>query len=434
MQPDNIPIVTVSYNSPDLIDALLRTLRQFCPNPVYVIDGSQPDMAQQVGEVTRRYANVQFIPFGYNIHHGPGMAWAVRNLDLHGPVLFLDSDVEILRGDFIASLADALKPGMYGVGNVGPVNEQGYDRADGPVSYLHPACMLCNIEVMRQWPMPIKHGAPMILATRAIYRAGRSAELLRHVPWVGDDFSAKETHNYIKHRWRGTVERTGGYHYDLPSQGSAVNQLLLAFAPNDAHKVVDIGCGDGSFAKVYKSRNLVCDYTGVEINPQLADLARPHCDFVFCCDIEQPPEQLYRDMDQADLWFLGDVLGALRDPWAVLANIRRHCAPGAKLVLSVRNAQHWGLQARLSVGDLRYGPKAALGREEVRLFTRGSVLSMLQEAGFRVAGGAPVTREESGNAAILALIGQMAVAAGFDGAMAQQDAQAYEYVIVAEAA
>ena len=38
---DQIPIVTVSYNAPDLIEALLRTLRQFCPNPVYVIDGSR---------------------------------------------------------------------------------------------------------------------------------------------------------------------------------------------------------------------------------------------------------------------------------------------------------------------------------------------------------------------------------------------------------
>jgi len=433
MHPHHIPIVTVSYNGPDLIDALLRTLRQFCPNPVYVIDGSQPDIAAQVGEVTRRYADVQFIPFGYNIHHGPGMTWAVQNLDLHGPVLFLDSDVEILRGDFIASLAEALKPGMYGVGNVGRTNEGGYDQEGGPVHYLHPACMLCDVDVMRQWPMPIKHGAPMILTVRALARAGRTG-LLGHVQWVSDDFGAKETHNYIKHRWRGTVERTGGYHYDLPSQGSAVNQLLLAFAPTDAQKIVDIGCGDGSFAKVYKQRNLVCDYIGVEVDAQQADLARPHCDFVFCCDIEQPPQQLSRRVDQADLWFLGDVLGALRDPWAVLAQIRRQCAPGARLVLSVRNAQYWALQSRLSVGDLRYGPGAALGREELRLFTRGSALEMLQQAGFRVTGGAPAMRDDSGAQAMLALIGQMASATGFDPQQALLDARAYEYVMVAEAA
>jgi SAM-dependent methyltransferase len=433
MQLDHIPIVTVSYNGPDLIEALLRTLRQFLPNPVYVIDGSQPDIAERIAAVTRHFADVQFIPFGYNIHHGPGMAWAIQNLDLHGPVLFIDSDVEILRGDFIASLAEALQPGMYGVGNVGTVNEGGYDRAEGPVHYLHPACMLCNIEVMRQWPMPIKHGAPMIQTMVALYRAGRS-DLVRNVQWVNDDFSAKSAHNYIKHHWRGTVERTGGYHYDLPSQGSAVNQLLMAFAPVDAHKIVDIGCGDGSFAKVYKMHNLVCNYTGVEIDAQQASLARPHCDFVFNSDIEQPEPQLLRHVDQADLWILGDVLGALRDPWALLAAIRRHCAPGGRVVLSVRNAQYWALQSRLSVGDLRYGPGAALNRDELRLFTRGSALQMLQQAGFRVIAGAPVTREEAGSEVVLPLIRQLAAVSGYDPDVAVQDSTPYEYVMVAEPA
>jgi GT2 family glycosyltransferase len=48
----NIPVVTVSYNSPDLIEALLRTFRQFYPNKVYVIDGSRPEIAEQIAPVT----------------------------------------------------------------------------------------------------------------------------------------------------------------------------------------------------------------------------------------------------------------------------------------------------------------------------------------------------------------------------------------------
>ncbi|MBY0557555.1 MAG: methyltransferase domain-containing protein [Burkholderiaceae bacterium] len=430
---EQIPIVTVSYNGPDLIAALLRTLRQFCPNPVYIIDGSSPDKAEQIGVIAAAYPNVQFIPFGYNIHHGPGMAWAINNLDLHGPVLFLDSDVEILRGDFIATMAAALQPGMYGVGHVGIVDENGCDDDHGKVSYLHPACMLCDVDVMRQWPLPIKHGAPMIQAVAALARAGQRA-LLGNVAWVGADFGAQSTHQYIKHQWRGTVERTGGYHYGLASDAGEVNQIMLAFAAVGAAKVVDIGCGDGSFARAYRSLYPVCNYTGVERQAALADRARPHCDFVFCCDIEQPVAQLYPQVDQADLWILGDVLGDVRDPWALMATIRRHCAPGARIVLSVRNAQYWARLLRFSVGDMRYGVGTALEPDELRLFSRSSALDLLQQSGFRVVGGAPVTRDEAQDVTILPLLGQLAAMSGYDSGVAQQDALAYEFVLVAEAA
>eukprot|EP01030_Chromulinospumella_sphaerica_P024237 gene24237-24304_t len=349
------------------------------------------------------------------------MAWAVNNLDLHGPVLFLDSDVEILRGDFLATLAAALQPGMYGVGHVGRTDEGGYDDDDGQVHYLHPACMLCDVDVMRQWPMPIKHGAPMVQAMVALARAGQQA-LVGDVAWVGADFGAKSTHQYIKHLWRGTVERTGGYHYGQASDAGEVNQIMLAFAAVQAAKVVDIGCGDGRFARAYRSLYPVCNYTGVEKQAALADLARPHCDFVFCCDIEQPAAQLYAHVDQADLWILGDVLGDLRDPWALLATIRRHCAPKARVVLSVRNAQYWARLLRFNLGDLRYGQGTALGQDELRLFSRSSALDLLQQAGFRVIGGAPVTREAAEDVAVLPLLGQLAAASGYDSSVAQQDA------------
>jgi len=430
---EQIPIVTVSYNGPDLIAALLRTLRQFCPNPVYVIDGSGAEQAEQVGAIASAYPNVQFIPFGYNIHHGPGMAWAVNNLDLHGPVLFLDSDVEILRGDFLATLAAALQPGMYGVGHVSSVNQLGNADAAGTVSYLHPACMLCDVDVMRQWPLPIKHGAPMLQTMMALSKAGQQS-LLGDVAWVGADFGAQSAHQYLKHLWRGTVARTGGYHYGYASDAGDVHPILLAFAAVPADKVVDIGCGNGNFARAYRSLYPVCNYTGVELQPALADQARPHCDFVYCCDIEQPVAQLYPHVAQADLWILGDVLGSLRDPAAVLSAIRRHCAPKARLVLSVRNAQYWARLLRFSVGDLRYGPGAALESDELRLFSRSSALDLLQQSGFRILGGAPVTREAAQDVAVLPLLGQLAAASGYDSALAQQDALAYEFVLVAEAA
>lgn len=432
MNPHQIPVIVVSYNAPDLIAALLHSLRQFYPNPVYVIDGSHPHIAQQIQPIVAAHPNTQFIPFGYNIHHGPGMAWAIRHLPLSGPVLFLDSDVEVVNPGMIESLLAELKPGMWGVGSIHQVTYEGHDQhEDGPVAYLHPACMLVNIEVVRQWPMPIKHGAPMVQTMLALHHAGRR-DLIGHVPWVTEDFGRNETRHYIKHPWQGTVLRTGGYHYDLPSAGSELNAYLLHFAPHAA-RVVEVGCGDGTFAKAYRARYPICNYTAIERDARLADLARPHCDFVYAEDVEHPSADFLAHVRGADLWVLGDVLGAMNDPWALLAAIRSAMAPGGTLVASVRNFQHWRVQARLSLGDLRYGSDAALTRDDRHVFTRGSVLALLQECGFQVVGGAPLIHDEPERERFLPAIRALATASGNPPEPAVQDALPWQYVLVAQA-
>jgi predicted O-linked N-acetylglucosamine transferase (SPINDLY family)/SAM-dependent methyltransferase len=429
---DQIPIVTVSYNAPDLIEALLRTLRQFYTNRVYVIDGSNPDVAEQIRAITDGYDNVEFIPFGYNIHHGPGMTWAINHLGLSGEVLFLDSDVEILKAGFLEALHEHLLPGMYGVGSTQPVNEGGYDRPEGPISYLHPACMLNNIDVMRQWPLPIKHGAPMIATMLALNKSGNT-HLFKHIQWVRDDFEGDKTPHYIKHPWQGTVRRTGGYHYDLPSATNVVNTDLLQFVPLDAGKLVEVGCRDGAFAKAYKQRNPISNYTGVEADPAPAQAARPHCDFVFNLDIEHAGPDLWDHVRGADCWVLDESLEHMDDPWSVLQKIRTNIAPGGKIVATLRNFQHWSIQARLNAGDLRYGP-GGIEKARKRIFTRGVMLEMFQQAGFQISGGSARIVDEPAREKYLPAIRLMAGASGIDPVVAVEDALPWQYIITAVAA
>ncbi|MET0321341.1 MAG: tetratricopeptide repeat protein [Duganella sp.] len=429
---DQIPIVTVSYNAPDLIEALLRTLRQFYGNRVYVIDGSNPDVAEKIRAIAATFDNVEFIPFGYNIHHGPGLAWAINHLGLTGEVLFLDSDVEILRGGFIETMHERLRPGMYGVGSIQPVNEQGYDRADGVVRYLHPACMLTNIDVVRQWPMPIKHGAPLIAAMLAIHHAGRH-ELIASIDWIREDFSAQPAHrHYIKHDWQGTVIRTGGYHYDLPSAGAAVNTDLLQFVPLEARKIVEVHCRDGAFAKAYKARNAIVDYTGIELDPVQAQAARAHCDFVFHADMAQAGSDVWDHVRRADCWVLDETLDLVDDPWTLLAKIRASIAPGGKVVATIRNFQHWSIQARLNAGDFRYGADG-VEKSRKRLFTRGAALDLFQQAGFQISGGSARIIDEPAREKYLPAIRLMAGASGIDPVMAVEDALPWQYIITAVA-
>ena len=75
MQTNQIPVITVSYNSPDLIEALLRTFRQFYSNKVYVIDGSRPEVATQIGAIA---AHGKFEGRPVTVDPGPGRIGRLR--------------------------------------------------------------------------------------------------------------------------------------------------------------------------------------------------------------------------------------------------------------------------------------------------------------------------------------------------------------------
>ena len=456
MNVKNIPFIAVSYNAPDLIENLLRSVRQFYANKIYIIDGSTPEIASAVKSITDRYSNIEFIPFGYNIHHGPGMAWAYQHLDLQGPVLVLDSDVEVLKPGLVEALAEQLKPGMYGVGYVNHVNEGGFDvdYEVGAVRYLHPACMVCNIEVVRQWPMPTKHGAPNIEPMLAIHRAGRHA-LIEGVQWVKEDFSRSDApKHYLRHDWQGTVMRTGGYHLEewqrsvmekqlqqqntapapaaVPDEPTNYNRDLLPLIPPNARGVVEVGCNNGALARAYKAINPNGKYTGIEVVAANAEGARRYCDEVLLLDIESVDESFYAKYADHNVWIFGDVLEHLRYPWEVLARIRRSMPADGCVIVCLPNAQHWSVQAKLAVGDFRYEAGGGLmDRTHMRFFTRATMLEMFAGAGFKIEQGFPRIFGELKNDHIIAAIRSMAIGVGADPDLAVQDSLPLQYVVKA---
>jgi SAM-dependent methyltransferase len=430
MDISQIPIIVVSYNSPDLIETLLSSIRQFYSNKVYIIDGSAPDIRDDIDAVTRKYVNVDFIPFGYNIHHGPGMAWAIQNLPIAGPTLFLDSDVEIIHPGAIESLYTKLEAGMYGVGwiNFPTLPETG--ALPGTIGYLSPLCMLCNVEVMRQWPLPIKHGAPMITPMTALARANRP-ELLGHVEWIANDCTHESIKQYIRHDWQGTVRRTSGYHYDTQEAGSDYNHDVLPLIPPQAYHIVEVGCGNGALARAYKRANPLCHYVGIENDQTTIPIARTPCDFVFEQDIETADATFFQNLAHAECWIFSNVLEYLNDPVRVLQQVRKVIATTGNLIVSVPNAQYWAMQSDLAKGVLAYSSTGIQVLAHRRRFTRTTLLELLATSGFQVtAGVARMAESPSGNQ--MQGIRILAESAGGNPDTAMQDALPVQYVVSAK--
>lgn len=207
------------------------------------------------------------------------------------------------------------------------------------------------------------------------------------------------------------------------------NPDLLRLIPLDAKRLVEVGCSSGALAREYKKLNSDCRYVGVECNPRYTNLAERYCDAVLALDIESVDDASFLDALAADCWIFGDTLEHLKDPWSLLARIRKSMPDGGSVVACIPNAQHWSMQARLCCGDLRYADSGLLDRTHLRWFTRQTIFQMFGDAGFRIIEGAPRIFNEPAREKILPAIKAMAASIGADPEMAANDALALQYVI-----
>jgi SAM-dependent methyltransferase len=207
------------------------------------------------------------------------------------------------------------------------------------------------------------------------------------------------------------------------------NPDLLALLPRDARALVEVGCSSGALAREYKKLNQACTYIGIEVVSEYARLARRHCDLVLELDIESADDQYLRDHLDCSCWIFGDTLEHLREPWSLLARIRKFIPAGGSVVACIPNAQHWSVQARLNCGLFRYEEGGLLDRSHLRWFTRTTIEEMFQGAGFSIVEQLPRVFDEPDREAVFPAIRLMAQCLGTDPDAAIDDALPLQYVV-----
>lgn len=215
-----IKVLSINYNTPDLIYNMVKSFRHFYNNDILIIDGSNTKEYEETKNLLSEFNNIEIHHFNGNIHHGSGLAYGFTTLDCD-KILAVDSDITILENGILELLESKLKGEDYGIGDVQRVDDRGFnigsrkgaiglresDREERGYAYLHPAFMLINRNIAINWPMPIKHGAPMIETMKHIHNMGQE-RILKHSEEVHDGFRNSNP-KYIKHPWMGTVSRFG---------------------------------------------------------------------------------------------------------------------------------------------------------------------------------------------------------------------------------
>ena len=157
------------------------------------------------------------------------------------------------------------------------------------------------------------------------------------------------------------------------AQRTEIAQLI----PQEAKRILDIGCGRGYLGRTLKSARSV-EIVGVELNPSMAEEASIYLDRVFTADVETfalpyPPEFF-------DCIIMADILEHLVDPWQTLARYVPFLSPDGVLVLSLPNVQHYRVIGHLILGEWEYQESGILDSGHLRFFTLKSLKALLKSA------------------------------------------------------
>ncbi|WP_101103540.1 methyltransferase domain-containing protein [Macromonas bipunctata] len=214
-----------------------------------------------------------------------------------------------------------------------------------------------------------------------------------------------------------------------------VNPDLLARVPLDARHILEVGCGNGNFARAVLARQPQAAYVGVELFAQAAQEAQGVLSHVVVGDVEQ--SATLKTLDQIcdgqsggfDALVLGDVLEHLRDPWQVLAQLRERTVLGGTAVACVPNVAHWSLLQQQLCGRWDYAEQGLLDRTHLRFFTLETLLDLFRHAGWTVVDAAPrVLWPEQTQAALKRFL-PLAQALGRDPKLMQRDLSAFQWVV-----
>jgi len=162
---------------------------------------------------------------------------------------------------------------------------------------------------------------------------------------------------------------------------------MLGFIPSEASVLLEVGCGEGTFAahlkKVRAEADSRVEVWGVEMDTAAAAKASAVLDRVLQGDVagvlpDLPPGYF-------DCLVLNDVIEHVEDPGALLRSLRPLLKPGGALVASIPNVRYFFNVVDLAVhGRWDYTEEGILDRTHLRFFTRSSMIRLLTECGFVV--------------------------------------------------
>lgn len=169
------------------------------------------------------------------------------------------------------------------------------------------------------------------------------------------------------------------YDTDVDLSDPNNSHTLMVELVGGTKNVLDVGCATGYLARALVERG--CTVSGVELDGESAEEARPHLKRLVVGDLETLDLAEAFGDDRFDAIVFGDVLEHVRDPLQVLRNAKALLADRGSVVASIPNIAHGSVRLALLAGRFDYQELGLLDSTHLRFFTRSSVEDLFREAG-----------------------------------------------------
>jgi len=171
------------------------------------------------------------------------------------------------------------------------------------------------------------------------------------------------------------VKNIMGYYTDSRSE-------MLDFIPSDVKRILEIGCGEGSFCELLKKRRKVY-YVGLELNEKVAEKARSYLDEVIVCDANEWINN--KDIIDYDLVICNDVLEHMQYPDVFIKKIKEKNKKKFHIVSSLPNIRYIHALIEIVIKkDFLYKKCGVLDYTHLRFFTKKSMIDLFSKNGYEV--------------------------------------------------
>ncbi len=163
---------------------------------------------------------------------------------------------------------------------------------------------------------------------------------------------------------------------------------IVQHVPEDAHRVLDVGCSVGVLgAGIKAARTQPIEVTGIELDPVMAEIARERLDRVIVGDVDQLDVSSQFEEGYFDCIVFADVLEHLKDPWQTLRDSTHCLRPGGTVIACLPNVRHYStIVSLLLLGRWPYRDRGIHDRTHLRFFTRKNMVALFDVAGLEIDG------------------------------------------------
>lgn len=160
--------------------------------------------------------------------------------------------------------------------------------------------------------------------------------------------------------------------------GNEGNPDLLSKIVGSNATILDVGCGDGSNAKVLIKSGHTID--GITISETEANAAKQYCRNVFIYNLEEGLPEV--NTNSYDYVICSHVLEHICRPTKLLSNINTVLKPNGKLLVALPNLFHYASRFQIFFGNFYYKESGIWDNTHYKWYTFRTAQNLLAEHGF----------------------------------------------------